>query len=567
MPTIQMVNGCRGGSGEQSRRKRRRKTEYYNFAGLDTADCREPSTASAPRTAVASCENVRELKISPEKSWLRSLSGSSQQILFFLKASFMIAYWFLGSCSVPCAAADSQASDLRVFKSPTIFAKPLVSQSAPEPASDESMPEESPSSSFYESVRALDKYGHAVQLKHAATACDRRGRFILAFVRRPLVEESLVDDSSSSVGSIVGNDENCTINCQSEGEDRSGVWVVTINPGTLQRALNNPDGSGKVADVAGLADPQSFGDSGLYQRHHRRRHRCPSTRDAAIKNGRLIQLLYDGSYGKPRISSPSCYIAVVCTGVGGDASWLVDRLRSYERVLWERYDDDALQSMSSTNHHAVAVTTALSSLLRQFWSYSDDVDDEDEHEFDDGSRGSWQGPAWDIAEAETQAEDPAQWSRPLGVRSLVLSIGPGSFSSIDHLSCVSIHEVDPSGTVRQLYPGDGRRDDAGADLLSGIIAIGSGSEIVLDRLQLLASPLIKNESKVELTSILRSLISSKTSDKKWRTCVARLLSLCFGSPSLTLETLDSSSMLIQPDDLYVEAVSARGGIESVPVTT
>jgi hypothetical protein len=565
MRIIERVSGCRGGSGEQSRRKRRRKTEYYIFADLDTAGWREPLKVSAPRAAAASCENLRELKISIEKSWLRFLSGSSQQILFFLKASFMITYWFVGSCSVPCAAADPH---LRVFKSPTIFAKPLVSQSAPEPASDESIPEESLSSSFYESVRALDKYGHAVQLKHAATACDRRGRFILAFVRRPLVEESLVDDSSSSVGSTVGNDENSTINCQSEAEDRSGVWVVTINPGTLQRALNNPDGSAKVVDVAGLADPQSFGDSGLYQRHHRRRHRLSSTRDAAIKNGRLIQLLYDGSYGKPRITSPSCYIAVVCTGVGGDAAWLVDRLRSYERVLWERYDDDAWQSMSSRNHHAVAVTTALSSLLRQFWSYSDDVDDEDEDEIDDGSRGSWQGPAWDIAEAETQAEDPAQWSRPLGVRSLVLSVGPGSSSNSDHLSCVSIHEVGPSGTVRQLYPGDGRKDDdAGADLLSGIIAIGSGSEIVLDRLQSLASPLIKNESKVELTSILRSLISSKTSEKKWRTCVARLISLCFGSPSLTLEALDSSSMLIRPDDLYVEVVSARGGIESVPVAS
>ena len=82
-------------------------------------------------------------------------------------------------------------------------------------------------------------------------------------------------------------------------------------------------------------------------------------------------------------------VALCCTGVKGDANWLVGEMQSHSKRVWERY-----------NHplDAAAAAHAVSRLLGSF--HGDDVKQE------------WQSSV---------IREKAQWARPLGIQTMILS--------------------------------------------------------------------------------------------------------------------------------------------------
>jgi 20S proteasome alpha/beta subunit len=151
----------------------------------------------------------------------------------------------------------------------------------------------------YTSVRALDQFGHSVQLKHAREAAHGHGRLVLAAQSK--TNETVV----VSIGS------------------RPMVHQITLMAAT---DTENND---------------------------------------------------------------SCLVALCCTGVKGDASWLIQEMQSHAKRVWERYD-----------HHLDAAATAhvVSRLLGSFGG--EDADQE------------WQSSV---------QREMTEWARPLGVQTMILS--------------------------------------------------------------------------------------------------------------------------------------------------
>ncbi|EEC45226.1 predicted protein [Phaeodactylum tricornutum CCAP 1055/1] len=174
--------------------------------------------------------------------------------------------------------------------------------------------------SSYQSVRDLDQYGNAVQLKHAQAAADTQGNLVV-----------ILDRNSSH-------------------------WVVSI-------------------------------DAAFGRRKNQRM--AP----------KLVHFLYT--------PQDNHYEAIICSGIQADASWLTRQLQMYIKNRWERY----------SQYHGTGTAQAIAQYKRAFWGY--DVDD------------MYQGPAY------TATED--RWSRPLGIRTAVLS----QFSP-------RLQVVEPSGVVHRV---------------------------------------------------------------------------------------------------------------------
>lgn len=87
--------------------------------------------------------------------------------------------------------------------------------------------------------------------------------------------------------------------------------------------------------------------------------------------------------------SVSNTVAICCTGVKGDANWLVGQMQSHSKRVWERY-----------NHplDAAAAAHAVSRLLGSF--NGDDIKQE------------WQSSV---------PREKAQWARPLGIQTMLMS--------------------------------------------------------------------------------------------------------------------------------------------------
>lgn len=105
---------------------------------------------------------------------------------------------------------------------------------------------------------------------------------------------------------------------------------------------------------------------------------------------------------------------VACTGVRGDAAWLMETLREYATRVWERYNVDEISSERYSH--------AVSQAMLEFMKYNR------QDEYTDGA-----GP---VVMMDDEERDPG-WARPLGVQAMVLT--PSSSSS----SCLTV--IEPSG--------------------------------------------------------------------------------------------------------------------------
>jgi 20S proteasome alpha/beta subunit len=96
-------------------------------------------------------------------------------------------------------------------------------------------------------------------------------------------------------------------------------------------------------------------------------------------------------------------VAMCCTGIKGDATWLTQQMRIYSKNVWERYD---------TNLSAMTAAQVIGRFMGRFQKYNEEEE--------------WQ---------PSVARQKGEWSRPMGIQVLVLSTN------------YPILRVDPSGRV------------------------------------------------------------------------------------------------------------------------
>jgi hypothetical protein len=175
----------------------------------------------------------------------------------------------------------------------------------------------SAAASQYESVRALDQYGNAVQLENARAAADQQGRLVIGIRRKGRRQNSstsfwiLSTSLSRSQSPHLRVTARSSVPVDNDGGSSGNTAVGTSSTGIVHWLWSPPP----------AYDPSSASNSG------------------------------SGSS-----STTSC---MVCTGVQADAVWLVGQMQSYQKNRWERYN----------NNRANSLATALADCMRLFWGH------------------------------------------------------------------------------------------------------------------------------------------------------------------------------------------------------
>lgn len=141
----------------------------------------------------------------------------------------------------------------------------------------------------------------------------------------------------------------------------------------------------------------------------------PSPSSALVSKNPSMLCLINGnpSFSMVNSGTPVQRTAIICTGLKGDAHWLVERVRTYSHRVWNRYN---------TFVDASGVAYAVSKYMRRFWHY------DEEEEWTPGL----------LAQDLTRKDQQNSWSRPLGVCAMIAS---------PSLPCVFV--VDPSGIIQK----------------------------------------------------------------------------------------------------------------------
>jgi hypothetical protein len=238
------------------------------------------------------------------------------------------------------------------------------------------------STSQYESVRALDQYGNAVQLENARAAADQQGRLVIGIRRRGRGRQH----------SSTRRPTPCSFWIISTTGSRSQSPHLRI---TARSSL--PDDDTGSSDSAAAAVVSST--AGIV-------HWLWSPPPA-----------YDESPAVSNSGTSSTTSCMICTGVQADAVWLVRQMQSYQKNRWERYNN---------NRAAGSLATAVADCMRLFWGHD--------------ARDMWHGSAW---KSVMDSNEDSVWARPLGVRALVLQgsewylVEPsGAVQSCDRVCCM-----------------------------------------------------------------------------------------------------------------------------------
>ncbi|CAB9522144.1 expressed unknown protein [Seminavis robusta] len=117
---------------------------------------------------------------------------------------------------------------------------------------------------------------------------------------------------------------------------------------------------------------------------------------------RMLQLLHN---------DPEHKLAMVCSGLRGDANWLLERVRAYSHRVWTRYN--VFLGSSGAAH-------AVSQYMQRFWGFPEDAEWTPQLLLQE-----WKG-------------NQGSWSRPLGLVVMIVS------SSLPY-----IFVVEPSGIIQQ----------------------------------------------------------------------------------------------------------------------
>ena len=267
----------------------------------------------------------------------------------------------------------------------------------------------------YESVRALDQYGNAIQLQHAQAAADQQGRWLLVL----------------QIQSIRQEDTN------NNNHKKEQIWIVSYakTPSMERR---------------------------LYHSHRIQPKSSSSKAASTVPRDRLMTLLQGGRSTTRRhqtqrtpTATTTTTVAMACTGVQPDAIWLQRQLQLYIKSIWERYGSGHAElshspsSTTNTNTNTNCLSTisldlralanAVALLKRNFWGHDND------------QMEKWYGPAWNAAgivtHTKSQSKDrqqgPTHWARPLGIRTILVSTTTTSNGSSQVLV------IEPSGSIWQ----------------------------------------------------------------------------------------------------------------------
>jgi hypothetical protein len=255
----------------------------------------------------------------------------------------------------------------------------------------------SAAASQYESVRALDQYGNAVQLENARAAADQQGRLVIG-IRRPAGRRRRRRQNASATGRKAKNTP-CSFWILSTSLSRSQSPHLRVTARSSLPVVGGDDGSSGSAAAAAAATAAAAVGTSSTGIVHWLWSPPPAYDPSSTSNS--------GS-GSGSGSTTSC---MVCTGVQADAVWLVGQMQSYQKNRWERYN----------NNRADSLATAVADCMRLFWGHS--------------ARNMWHGAAWKSVMDDNDNSDDS-WARPLGVRALVLQ---GS----------EWYLVEPSGVVQR----------------------------------------------------------------------------------------------------------------------
>jgi hypothetical protein len=247
------------------------------------------------------------------------------------------------------------------------------------------------SSSTYVSSRALDDYGSLIQVSHAYEAAQRHGRLVVAAVIQQPGPTTSTSSSTPTNISPSEEDQNYT------PSPPSFLVVVSIGTTPIVQPIQLP----------------------LQQQHQQGQQMGPLSSS----------------------SSSSSLIAICCTGVRGDARWLTTEIQQYLSSMWERYDTNGVEWGTP------GVAYAISRLMCRFVG----------HDENDEWQSAIGGPA-PIRQRGGGRDDDVNrgniWSRPFGVRTMILSTGLDSQQPQppqQQLQQPAMLLVDPSGRI--LTPG------------------------------------------------------------------------------------------------------------------
>jgi hypothetical protein len=379
----------------------------------------------------------------------------------------------------------------------------------------------STSTSSYEDVRRLDKYGHSVQLKHAAMASQRHGRLVVAIswnggedapendggpvvllctplpadVQLPITHEETEHPQQRDV-----------LRFTSRGVQRIRMPLASPPPASGQQQHRS---NGDTMGVSPLA--------------------CVLTSSSAIATAAARH-------------NRQPWVAVSCSGLASDAQFVYHQLREAAKEAWDTYDADM---------PGPAVLTELQGLCRQFWRHPTK------------RQWSWKQQQQSGGDGDGDDEDNessgGRWSRPLGVTTLVVQLNPFQ-------DAAQLYAVDPSGIVQPAARIVGRHteddDDAsdastfrrGPSLM--VACIGREGPAVQARLEKALRERIEASSSAQTRwtqDDLLEMIGDAVEDRPlgWRDRASSSES----EPAAADRNERNSPLL------YVEVLSTHGGIE------
>jgi hypothetical protein len=271
-----------------------------------------------------------------------------------------------------------------------------------------------PPSSSYEDVRQLDKYGHSVQLRHAAEASKRHGRLVVAVSwdggRSGIggsSDNDNDDDDTSETGSVVTmlctplpSDLLSTNERQQQQGQRQHRHVLRFTGRGVQR-IRLPH------DVASTGKLQQLGSG--------------SANDGMIGLQPLVCVL---NTRRQRRRGPAVVTAVACSGLASDAAYVQNQLLEAAKVAWDKYDAEL---------GCPAVLAELQHLCRAFWRHPTKA------------QWTWK-PQQPSGDDDDENQSSAGWARPLGVTTLVVQHVNSGVVGKD--SAAQLYIVEPSGIVQ-----------------------------------------------------------------------------------------------------------------------
>ncbi|KAG7356796.1 TIP41-like family protein [Nitzschia inconspicua] len=161
----------------------------------------------------------------------------------------------------------------------------------------------------------------------------------------------------------------------------------------------------------------------------------------------------------------STCLAMCCTGIKGDANWLVQQIQTFSASVWERYNIPSDQISTATIAHVVA------RLMIRFACYAEDR----EWNSNVGLPGVKSSNSKDEDGQDNGAS--SKWSRPLGLQSMILSTASSATPGL--------LQIDPSGRILTAFA----QSSSGRVLTA---AMGRDSDKVQSRLL----KLFENDGKV-----------------------------------------------------------------------